>query len=190
MWRPFKAFHSTIILQRGNHEWGRLPYYRIIMESLMCLWKKCTLSTVLVTNHPLHSSTENSCGPSKVGNNTRIVCGSPSGGCVLPLMSPSRVHAMLSLLMYHQKTCWQFLTTVRVLQPCPLSGPIGESFPHHPPFVSCIRLGPHCAAGTEYYPKCPPNFFKSPTLSKNPFKVSNDPCSQTGSADTTRLSSA
>ena len=53
---------------------------RVYHVTLTCLWKKCTLSVVLIAALPLHPSTGHSCGPAAVGNNIWCVCGSTYGG--------------------------------------------------------------------------------------------------------------
>ena len=137
VWRPFRASHVNCIPQWGHRGWGRFPSSKIKMVSLTCLWNKFTLSAILVAARPLHPSTGHSCGPAAVGNEIQYVCGSPSGEG-LPLMSPSRIHYMLSLLMHCQRPLHQVRTTVRALQPYPLSVPVDDSLPSHPPLVRCF----------------------------------------------------
>ena len=77
-------------------------------------------------------------GPAAVGKNIRYVYDSILGGGGLPILSPSRVHAVLSLSMYLQQHQFQVLTTVRALHPYPLYGPVYYSLPCHPPLVICV----------------------------------------------------
>ena len=78
--RPFKSIHGTIISQRGCRGWVSLPSSKMTTVSLTCLWKKCTLIAILISDRPLHPSTRNFRSSAAVDNNIRYVCGSPSGG--------------------------------------------------------------------------------------------------------------
>ena len=65
---PFRAFHGNSMYHQGHRGWGRSPSSSIITVSWTYLCRKCTLITVLVADHPLHPSTGNSRGSSRLGN--------------------------------------------------------------------------------------------------------------------------
>ena len=105
------------------------------MVSLMCLCKKCTLSSALVADRPLHPSTETFRGTSALSEYIQYICESPAGGGegYLPLIFPSRalVNAIMCFPVDLQKPFHQVRTKVRALNHSLLSVPVGDSLPCH-----------------------------------------------------------
>ena len=72
-------------------------------------------------------------------------------GVGLPLLSPSCIYAMLSMLMHLQRPCLQVCTTVRGFHPYPMSRPVCESPTSNMLHVRCFQLHNPCVEGAAEY---------------------------------------
>ena len=68
VWQTFSSAHGTTISKQGRRGWGEGSSSNITMVYLTCLFKKYTLSTILVITLPLHPLTVQSYGPATLGN--------------------------------------------------------------------------------------------------------------------------
>ena len=175
---------------RGHHGWSRLHYYIIMTVSQTFLCRNFTFTAVLVAACPIHPSTGNYRGTPAVGKVVLYIWGSLSGGgvshCLLPPNSRPffvcQCTAINTTDIYspHYKKC--------TLTLC-ISWDVNSSTVIH-----CLYVVSNWVPGSRQERQTIPAVFLIifciPTLSNSPFRVLNAPCSQSGSVDINRPSSA
>ena len=161
------------------------------MVSLMFQCRRCTHISYLFTSLPLHPLLGQSHSPAVLGKDIRYICGSSVGKGFLPISSHYHAYAnaMLCMPVDRQQPHCQFRDTVKTLNMYILVVLVCYFLPLHPPPISRLHLGTICMEDSAKHPNFLPYIFQIPTLSKYPVvRVSNDPCSQTGSVNATRTS--
>ena len=106
----------------------------------------------------------------------------------LPLLSPSRVQSIRILYMYRHQPRRQFLTTVSSMHPYPLSGLVYDSLPIIRRSYTAFDWVPAVRQGRQIIPKVFLSFLQKITLCNNLTRLSNAPCNQTRSVNTSRPS--